>query len=82
MKTKARSPNPLLTRGQIYRRYPSHWVLIVDPVSDKHMKLIRGRVAFHSKDRDEMYRKAIELRPAHFATLFTGKMPKDMELVL
>jgi hypothetical protein len=57
-------------------------MLIGDPVSDKHLNLLRGRVIFHSKDRDEMYRRAITLRPARFATLFTGKAPKDMEFVL
>jgi len=39
-------------------------------------------VCWHSKDRDEVYRKAVELRPRRFAVLYTGKMPKDTAVVL
>lgn len=35
-----------------------------------------GKVVWHSKDRDEVYRKAVELRAKRFAVLYTGKMPK------
>jgi len=31
-------------------------------------------------DRDELYRKAHELRPKHSAILFTGRTPKDMAI--
>jgi hypothetical protein len=82
MKTAVSKDAPVLSKAEIYRRYPSHWILIVDPVSDKHLNLIKGKVVYHSKDRDEMYRKMLELRPSHFATLFTGKPHKDMEYVL
>ncbi|HUT88939.1 MAG TPA: hypothetical protein VMY37_05560 [Thermoguttaceae bacterium] len=41
-----------------------------------------GRVLFHSKDREEVYRKAIELRPKRFAMLFTGTMPEDTAILL
>ena len=37
---------------------------------------------WHSKDRDEVYRKAVELRPPRFAILYTGKIPKDAAVVL
>jgi hypothetical protein len=41
-----------------------------------------GKVIWHSKDRDEVYRKAVELRPKHFATLYLGKMPENTAIVL
>jgi len=82
---KAKSPRrnaQIMTRQQIYARYPSQWILVADPISDKDFNLVRGRVIFHSKDRDSMYRAAIKQRPARFATLFTGKPRQDMEFVL
>jgi hypothetical protein len=41
-----------------------------------------GKVICHSPDREEVYRKAVELRPKHFAVLYTGKMPQDSAIVL
>ena len=41
-----------------------------------------GRDADSSKDRDEVYRKARELKPVHSAILFFGHLPKDAAIVL
>jgi hypothetical protein len=83
MKSKARKRNPVVqNREEIYAQYPSEWLLIADPVSDKQFNLVRGRVIFHSKDRDAVYRRAVRLRPKHFATLFTGKPSNKTEFVL
>jgi hypothetical protein len=72
----------ILTKVEIETRYPSEWVLVGDPESDENLEIVRGRVLFHSPDRDEMYRKAIELRPKLAATLFTGAPPEDEEFIL
>ena len=53
-----------------------------DPELAESMEVEAGTVVFHSKDRDEVYRKAIELRPKRFAVFFTGKVPKDTAIVL
>jgi hypothetical protein len=29
----------------------------------------------HGKDREEVYRRAVEIRPKRFAIVYTGKMP-------
>jgi hypothetical protein len=71
-----------MSRGAIWRKYPGEWILVGDPISDKHLKLLRGRVVFHSKSRDEMYRRAVALRLPEFATLYTGEPAKDQEFVL
>jgi hypothetical protein len=39
-------------------------------------------VLWHSKDRDEVYRKARELRPEHGAILYVGELPDDAAVVL
>lgn len=72
----------VLTLEEINARFPSEWVLIADPEVDKHLRVLRGRVVCHSKDRDEVDRKAIELRPKHAAYLYTGTMPEGTEMVL
>lgn len=41
-----------------------------------------GKVLHHSKDRDEVYRRAVALRPARSAVLYTGEIPEDTAIVL
>ncbi len=72
----------LLTAAQIEAQFESEWVLVEDPQTDDALQVRSGRVVWHSKDRDEVYRKAVELRPKRFAVLYTGKMPKDTAVVL
>jgi hypothetical protein len=43
---------------------------------------IDGSVLWHSKDRDEGYCKARELKAVHAAILFFGHRPKDTAIVL
>lgn len=72
----------VLTRKQIYSRYKDEWVLIANPVLDKHLEVVRGRVAFHSKDRDKLDREAMSLRLRESAYIYTGRMPKDAVIIL
>ncbi|MBI3268076.1 MAG: hypothetical protein HYZ53_03575 [Planctomycetes bacterium] len=72
----------VLSFARIQARFRSEWVLVIDPVTDADLEIVRGRVAFHSKDRDDVYRRAAALRPKSFALLFTGKLPKDTAIVL
>lgn len=48
----------VLNIDEIKSRYDGEWVLIGDPVTDESLSVIRGNVLSHSKDRDEVYRKA------------------------
>jgi hypothetical protein len=41
-----------------------------------------GTVRWHGKDSEEVYRKAVEIRPKRFAIVYTGKMPQDTAIVL
>jgi hypothetical protein len=72
----------LLTIDEIQSRFPSQWVLVEDPQTDSSLEVRHGTVRFHSKDRDEVYRKAAELRPPRFAMIYTGKIPKDTAIIL
>jgi hypothetical protein len=72
----------ILTAEEIETRFAPEWVLIGDPQTDEDLSLRAGRVLFHSPDRDEVYRKALELQPGRFAVRYLGTWPNDMALVL
>lgn len=71
-----------MTVAEIHDRFDSEWVLLADPEVDEHLNVIRGIVICHSKDRDEIDRKAVELRLRHSAFLYTGKMPEKTAIIL
>lgn len=73
--------NSALTISEMQRQFADEWILVEDPQSDAALKVQSGRVLFHSRDRDEVYRQAIALHPPRFAILFTGK-PQTTEIVL
>ena len=72
----------VLTLAQIEERFQSEWVLVGNPQTSENLEIVSGEVLWHSKDRDEVYRKAIALRPKRFAMLYTGRMPEDTVIVL
>lgn len=72
----------LLTRTEIESRFDSEWVLIADPEVDDQLRVVRGKVVHHSKDRDEVDRKMVELRLGSSATLYTGEMPENTAIIL
>jgi len=72
----------VLTMAEIEAQFESEWVLVEDPQTNKDLEVQRGRVCYHSRDRDEVYRKAVQLRPKRFAMLYTGTIPKDTVIVL
>ena len=72
----------VLTIAQIEAQFDSEWILVGDPQTNEALEVQSGKVLWHSKDREEVYRKAVELRPKRSAMLYTGKMPKDTAIVL
>ncbi|MGH7801967.1 MAG: hypothetical protein ACREOW_15295 [Thermodesulfobacteriota bacterium] len=72
----------VMSLAEIQARFESEWVLLEDPETTETLEVKSGKVLWHSKDRDEVYRKARELRPKHLAILYTGKLPEDMAVVL
>ncbi len=74
--------NEVLTIAEIESRFPSEWILVEDPQTNEALEVQSGRVLCHSKDRDEVYRKAVELRPKRFAMLYTGTIPEGTAVVL
>lgn len=74
--------NEMLTISEIEDRFGEQWVLIQDPVFDRDGEVIKGRVLYHSHDRDEFDRRSLDFRVPHAAVLYTGEMPADLAVVL
>lgn len=72
----------VLTVTEIQSQFPSEWVLVENPNTNDSLEIQSGNVLYHSKDRDEVYRKAVELRPKKFAMLYTGTIPPNTAIVL
>jgi len=72
--------NEPMSVAEIHAKFESEWVLLEDPETTEGLEVTSGKVLWHSKDRDEVYRKALELRPRHSAILYTGII--DMPVVL
>ena len=72
----------VMSLAEIQCRFKSEWVLLEDPETTELLEVKSGTVLWHSKDRDEVYRKARELRPKHSAILYTGTLPEEAVVVL
>ena len=72
----------ILTLAEIEAQFPGEWVLVGDPRTDDNLEVQSGQVLCHSKDRDEVYRHGVEVRPARFAMLYTGKLPENRAIIL
>ena len=74
--------NDVLSFSKIQETIGSEWVLIGDPKLTDDLVIKHGKVLYHSKDRDEVYRKARELKPQHSAIIYTGTLPDNVVVVL
>lgn len=72
----------ILTMKEIEEKFNSEWVLIGEPQTNELLEVLSGKILFHSKDRDEIHQKAMELRPKRFAVLRIGEPPEGMEFAL
>ncbi len=71
-----------MTIEEIYKSFPSEWVLIDEVQADEHYQLLGGRVVFHSKNRNEVHNRTIELKPKRFAVRYTGETPENVIFIL
>lgn len=72
----------ILSLDEIHSRYDAEWVLLADPEVDENLRVLRGEVVCHDKDRDVVDQRAIALRLASSAFLYTGRMPENTAIVL
>lgn len=67
---------------EIEERFDHNWILLEDPNTTESLELKTGKVLWHSKDRDEVYRKARELQPKHSAILYIGQPTDEVAIIL
>ena len=71
-----------MTVKQIESQFDNEWILLGDSETDESLEVSKGKLLCHSKDRDEVYRRAVALRPKRSAILYTGRMPEGTAIVL
>ncbi len=71
-----------MTIEEIESQFESEWVSIEDPKTDEELRVLGGKVLHHSKDRDEVYRKAVSLRLKRSAVIYTGEIPEETAVIL
>jgi hypothetical protein len=74
--------NEVMSLVEIRERFDSEWILVGDPETTESLEVTKGKVLWHSKNRDEVYRKARELSPRSSAILYTGKIPEEGAIIL
>ncbi|MFH1859801.1 MAG: hypothetical protein ABH870_02115 [bacterium] len=67
---------------EIEERYKDEWVLVTCKDVDENFDIIDGDVLYRSKDKDEVYKKLLELKPKNCAIEYTGKVPEDLAVML
>jgi hypothetical protein len=71
-----------MTIQEIESEFVDEWVLVGEPETNAALEVMGGHVLHHSKDRDEVYRQAVALRPKRYAVLYFGHMPPKTAIVL
>jgi uncharacterized pyridoxal phosphate-containing UPF0001 family protein len=77
-----RKKGGVMTLQEMEAQFDSEWILVGDPQTNESLEVVKGTVLCHSKDRDEVYRAAVKLRPKHSAIVYTGKASPDEVFVL
>ena len=72
----------VMSWAEIKETFNGEWVLIEDPECAPNLKIIRGKVIFHSKDRAEISVKMAELTRMHHAIEYIGGLPEGMDMIL
>ncbi len=72
----------IMTVEEMRAQFESEWVLVENPQTNDTLEVLKGKILHHSKDRDEVYRKAVALRPKRSAIVYTGEIPEDTAVVL
>jgi hypothetical protein len=79
---KAPVMQEILNYDEIQNRYDGEWVLIVNPVLDENLEVIKGEVWAHFPTAEEVYR-AMSLAKGHTTSIeYVGKVPEDFVAIL
>jgi hypothetical protein len=64
----------------IMKTYANEWVLLADYEIDESNEPLLGVVVAHSKDREEIYDKQMEVKK-DLLIFYTGKIPEDLAVM-
>jgi hypothetical protein len=67
---------------EIKETFKDEWVLVQVQKVDESFNVIEGEVLAHSKDKDQVYQKLLQIRPKHFSVEYTGEIPEDLAIVM
>ena len=67
---------------EIKNAFKDQWVLVKVDKVDASLNIVEGEVLAHSKDKDEVYKKLLQIRPKEFSIEYTGVIPEDLAVVL
>ena len=70
--------NEIMNLAEVEKQFDGEWVLVEDPEIDQNNEVVKGTVVYHSKSRDDVYRKAKQLRPKRSAFLYNGPAPDNI----
>ena len=66
----------VMTMKEIEQKFDSEWVLIDKPESNEVQEVLRGEVVFHSKDRQAIHERVMQMPvPRDIAVLYIGEPP-------
>ena len=66
---------------EIKEAFKDEWVLVQVEKVDESFNVIEGEVLAHSKDKDQVYQKLLQIRPKQFSIEYTGEIPEDLAVV-
>lgn len=72
----------LLNFTTIKQKYHDQWVLIMDPVYDKRNRIKKGKVVFHSENRERVDKAMLETKENNIAIRYLGTLDKDLSVIL
>ena len=67
---------------EIKNAFKDQWVLVQVDEVDASFNILEGEVLAHSKDKEEVYKKLLQIRPKEFSVEYTGVIPEDLAVVL
>lgn len=67
---------------KIAEKFKNEWVLVDVKKVDENFNLKDGKMLAHSKSKEDIYTKLLEIKPKNFSIEYTGKIPEDLTVVL
>ena len=69
--------NQVMTWEEIEAEFDGEWVLIENPETTPVLEILRGKVVFHSKDKQEVHEEMMELPKLNHAVMYIGETSMD-----